>query len=68
MSKYAPANTAGEKPYVVTMRSWGRERSKLVYADSATSAKYLAFGRLGTGEYITSTRRATAADLPTQDA
>lgn len=63
MSKYAPPNENGEKPYVVEQSGWGRKRSKVVYADTAAAAKYRAFGRQGVGEYITGCRRATPDDI-----
>lgn len=59
MSKYAPANEAGEKPYVVECFGWGRKRSVVVYAKTATEAKHRAFGRRGVGEHISGCRRAT---------
>lgn len=63
MPKYAPANENGEKPYVVERSGWGRKRTKVVYAATVADAKYRAFGRLGTGEYITGCRRATPEDM-----
>lgn len=63
MTKYAPANQAGEKPYVVEQSGWGRKRSKVVYAKTAAEAKYRAYGRQGVGERITGCRRATPEDL-----
>lgn len=66
MSKYAPANEAGEKPYVVEQTGWGRKRAKVAYGTSVSDAKYRAFGRQGVGEYVTGCRRATPADLELQ--
>jgi hypothetical protein len=63
MSKYAPANQDGEKPYVVEKSGWGRKRSKVIYARTVAEAKHRAFGRLGVGEYITGCRRATPEDM-----
>jgi hypothetical protein len=63
MSKYAPANEFGDKPYVVTQSGWGRKRSKIAYGKTAAEAKYRAFGRQGVGEYITGCRRATLEDM-----
>lgn len=63
MTKYAPANDAGEKPYVVEQSGWGRKRSRIVYAPDPASAKFRAFGRQGVGEHITGCRRATPDDL-----
>ena len=63
MTKYAPANEAGDKPYVVEKAGWGRKQSKVVYAPNVSAAKYRAFGRMGTGEYITGCRRATPEDV-----
>lgn len=67
MSKYAPANAAGEKPYVVTQSSWGRTRTKVAYGNTVADAKYRAFGRQGVGEYIMRCRRATPADVDGRD-
>jgi hypothetical protein len=66
MPKYAPANDEGLKPYMVTRAGWGRSSTRLVYADKVATAKYKAFGRMGTGEYITECRRATPEDIEQQ--
>lgn len=63
VTKYAPQNEAGEKPYVVERSGWGRKTTRVVYAENATAAKHRAFGRMGTGEYITGCRRATPNDI-----
>jgi hypothetical protein len=56
--KYAPANEAGEKPYVVTVWRMGTERDRLVYAVSVPDARHVALGRHGVGEYVVRVRRA----------
>ena len=61
--KYAPADEYGRKPYVVTKHSWGRDLSKVVFCENASEARWVAWGRLGVGEYHVGTRRATPADL-----
>ena len=58
--KYAPANEAGEKPYVVTIWDWSRERTAIVYADNANDARYAAVGRKRPGTYAKEIRRVTA--------
>ena len=63
MTKYAPANEAGDKPYVVEKAGWGRRQSMVVYALNASAAEYRALRRLGNGEYITGCRRATPEDV-----
>jgi len=65
MSKYAPANDKGEKPYVIVQSGWGRHRVKIAYGKTLTDAKWRAFGRQGTGEYIVhgECRRATPEDM-----
>jgi hypothetical protein len=63
MTKYAPANEAGDKPYVVEQSGWGRRRTRVVYARTVAEAKHRAFGRQGVGEHITGCRRATPDDL-----
>ena len=62
--KYAPANDEGLKPYVVTLRTWNRERTKVVYCERPQDARYEAgWGRLGAGEYVTNVRRARPIDV-----
>ena len=63
MAKYASARENGDKPYVVTRHGWGRESNRIGWGKTAASAKHDAFGRLGTGEYLTGCRRATDADM-----
>ncbi|MEJ6554047.1 hypothetical protein PQI51_03290 [Microbacterium esteraromaticum] len=63
MTKYAPANENGEKPYVVTQSGWGRTRTRITYAKTVAEAKFRAFGRQGVGEFITGCRRATPEDM-----
>lgn len=62
-AKYAPANDEGLKPYVVTRKGWGRETTVIAYAEKPADAKYIAFGRLGVGDYIASCRRAAPEDI-----
>jgi hypothetical protein len=62
-AKYAPANDEGLKPYVVTRKGWRSESTKVVYADTPTIAKFLAFGRMGVGQYVSECRRATPGDI-----
>lgn len=66
MTKYAPANEDGLKPYVVERKGWGKTDTRVVYAANTPEAKYKAFGRMGTGEYITGCRRATPEDVGTK--
>jgi len=61
-AKFAPADTDGLKPYRVEGRTWGREVTRLVYAASASEARYNS-GLRGTGSYATSVKRATPADV-----
>jgi hypothetical protein len=63
MSNYAPADEKGDKPFVVERSGWGKKSSRLVYAANVSQAKFKAFGRMGTGEYITGCRRATPEDV-----
>ena len=63
MPKYAPANDAGEKPYVVTLSDWGKTRTKVAYATTPADARWRAWGRIGTGQYVTGVRRATPDDI-----
>lgn len=63
MTKYAPANELGEKPYVVEQAGWGRRRTRVVYAHTVADAKIRAFGRQGVGEYIVGCRRAKPEDM-----
>ena len=63
MSKYAPADDYGRKPYVVTKWHWSREVSKVVYTADAKEARWTAWGRMGVGEHIVNVRRATPADV-----
>jgi hypothetical protein len=66
--KYAPADGDGRKPYVVTMNDWGKTKERLVYADDPTDARWQAKGRGHVGLYVTSTKRATPADVERLDA
>ncbi len=62
MSKYAPPNAEGMKPWVVTIREWGNVRDRIVYAETARQAKYDVIGSM---RYVTATaRRATPDDMP----
>jgi hypothetical protein len=63
MSKYAPARENGKKPYVVTKGGWGRSLDRIGWGETASDAKYDAFGRMGVGEYVTGCRRATPQDM-----
>jgi hypothetical protein len=54
--KFAPADAAGRKPYVVTKWTMGRVTSSVIYAPNAAAAKG-AF-RMGTGQYVKNVRRA----------
>lgn len=59
--KYAPANAEGLKPYHATIFEWGRERFSIVYANSASEARYKAINRM---RYTTAkVRRATLEDM-----
>jgi hypothetical protein len=60
--KYAPPNEDGLKPWVVTVREWGRaSHDRIIYAKTNAAAKYAAIGRQ---RYVTATaRRATPDDL-----
>lgn len=61
MSKYAPRNEDGLKPWVVTISEWGRKSDRIVYADTGAQAKYQTCGRM---RHVTATvRRATPADV-----
>jgi hypothetical protein len=61
MSKYAPLNEDGLKPWVVTRNEWGRTSEQIVYAKSSADAKYKAIGRQ---LHVTGTvRRATSEDI-----
>lgn len=61
MSRYAPPNADGLKPWVVTIREWGRTRDTIQYAETAARAKYRAIGR---ARHVTATaRRATPLDM-----
>lgn len=62
MPKYAPANSDGEKPYVVVGRRWAVREAFLVWADSAADARYKS-GFRGTAEYVISVHRATPNDV-----
>ena len=66
MSKFAPANAEGQKPYVIVGWRWGREVTVIVYGETAASARYCS-GFRGTAEYVISARRATPEDLATLD-
>lgn len=63
MSKYAPANAEGKKPYVVSGRNFGRLIDRIVYAEDASAAKHWS-GFVGVGNYVVRVRRATPQDLP----
>ena len=54
MSKYAPPNDAGLKPWLVTVSEWGRKNDRIVYAETNAAAKYEAVGRM---RYVTATAR-----------
>lgn len=59
--KYAPAREDGLKPYHVTLREWGRESTRIEWADTAAQAEYQAKGRM---RYVyAKARRATPADV-----
>ena len=60
MSKYAPPDDEGRKPFVVTVSDWGRKRTRVVYAADRHGARYAAIGRGGPGTYVTKIRRALA--------
>ena len=57
MSRYAPPNELGEKPYTVKLSQWGHESEVVVYAKDANQAKYRALGRGGPMQYVVSVRR-----------
>lgn len=59
--KYAPAREDGLKPWHATISEWGKERTKIVYAESAAYARHEAVG----GMRYTSARvrRATPQDI-----
>ena len=63
MSKYAPANENGEKPYFVEIVRWGRSSSMVVYAENTSDARYRALGRHGPGEYVQRVRRARSGEV-----
>jgi hypothetical protein len=63
MPKYAPANEAGEKPYIVETMNWGKDDHRLVYAETPSDARWKAVGRGHTGLYVRRTRRATVEDM-----
>jgi len=63
MSKLAPANQDGLKPYAVRVWCFGRVTTTVHYAEGPRSAGYMALGRPGPGEYIKSSRRATNEDM-----
>jgi hypothetical protein len=61
MSKFAPPNEDGLKPWVVTLSERGHKSERIVYAKSSADAKYRAIGRQ---LHVTGTvRRATSADI-----
>lgn len=62
MSKYAPANESGDKPFVVTGIDWGRSVTRVIYAPDSATARYNS-GLRGTGQYVQAVRRATPDDL-----
>ena len=65
MSKYAPADENGDKPYVVEVWDFGRHSVRVVYAANPGEAKYRAIGRQRNPmAYAQSVRRATPQDLP----
>lgn len=61
--KYAPAREDGDKLYVVTRGGWGRWEDRIGWGTTPTEAKWDAWGRLGTGHYISKCRRATPEDM-----
>ena len=61
-AKFAPADAAGNKPYVRSSREFRWEHSSVVYAKDAKDARY-AF-RIGRYESVT-VRRATVEDMET---
>ena len=61
MAKFAPKNDEGLAPYVITIWRFGRVSSRIVYAETVTAARQ-SF-RLGTAEYVQSSRRATPDDI-----
>jgi len=65
--KYAPANEAGEKPYIVTVWNFGNERDRLVYANDVSTAKWRAVGRRGPAIYAKGCRRALWSEVPHSD-
>jgi hypothetical protein len=61
MSKYAPPNDEGLKPWVVTVSDFGRKYVRIIYAETSAAAKYAAVGRQ---QHVSATaRRATPEDL-----
>lgn len=61
--KYAPARPSGDKPYVVEKSGWGKKSTVIGWGRTPAMARWNAFGRMGIGEHITATRRATPTDL-----
>ena len=61
MSNFAPANSEGQKPYVITIHGWGGINKRIRYADTPSNAR--SGYPLGQGERIAGVRRATADDM-----
>lgn len=62
MSKYAPADTDGNKPYIITISDWGKDRTVLEYAPTPVEARSR-HSRRGVGQYVKGVRRATTEDV-----
>jgi hypothetical protein len=63
--KYASPRDDGLKPWVVTRHEWGRHTSRVVYAETAATAKYQTIGR---ERHVSATvRRATPDDIVAHD-
>ncbi len=62
MTKYAPANGEGKKPYIVEGLSWGKDVQRLVWGKDVAEAKYRA-GLSGTGQYVRRVRRALIEEV-----
>lgn len=61
MSKYAPPNDLGQKPWTVTRIEWARETTSVVYEDTKALAEWRIKGRQR--HVSAKARRSTVEDL-----